>query len=184
MQSLPNGYVYPSEWRGYGEKLSIPESENIESNRTQLGLTRWDDGRNFCKGFRSSLCWQRGLQFRRSWLCSFADPGCAPKSVTSQSTSDLVQTKKVLRTGAGTVTRTIKRTLAKRYVPGVLAQEIRLNYCTALGLIHAGVLPKPPLWVFHRMKHGVVKRSAMDGVGGTRKRTKRSDATLTATHSS
>lgn len=34
---------------------------------------------------------------------------------------------------------------------------ITLNYCSTLGLIEAGVLPKPGLWQHHRMKHGAPK---------------------------
>lgn len=31
--------------------------------------------------------------------------------------------------------------------------EIELNYCSVLGLIHHGVIPKPPLWDWGRMVH-------------------------------
>jgi hypothetical protein len=39
------------------------------------------------------------------------------------------------------------------YFHGNFVDMITLNYCTALGLIEAGVLPKPDLWTHHRMKH-------------------------------
>ena len=34
---------------------------------------------------------------------------------------------------------------------GPLITSIKLHYCTAVGLIYAGILPKPPLLEFHRM---------------------------------
>jgi hypothetical protein len=43
-----------------------------------------------------------------------------------------------------------------RFEPGDLIQSITLHYCTAVGLIHAGVLPQPEFWEYHR------KRMMMD----------------------
>lgn len=43
------------------------------------------------------------------------------------------------------------------YVDGALLEEINIHYCTALGLIHAGILPKPPIWDFHRLKWALPK---------------------------
>uniref|UniRef100_A0A6U5L181 Uncharacterized protein n=1 Tax=Corethron hystrix TaxID=216773 RepID=A0A6U5L181_9STRA len=40
----------------------------------------------------------------------------------------------------------------KRYSTGKLVRKMKLNYCTALGLIEIGILPKPPLWDFHRLQ--------------------------------
>jgi hypothetical protein len=35
------------------------------------------------------------------------------------------------------------------YVRGKLIEMITLNYCSTAGLIHADVLPQPPLWKEH-----------------------------------
>ena len=51
-------------------------------------------------------------------------------------------------------TKSKPKSIKKKEVPGVILEEIKLNYCTALGLIYAGVLPKPPLWDYHRLEHG------------------------------
>jgi hypothetical protein len=37
------------------------------------------------------------------------------------------------------------------YARGGLLQTITLRYCSTLGLIHAGILPKPPMWDLHRL---------------------------------
>ena len=41
----------------------------------------------------------------------------------------------------------------RRYRAGEELTRIKIHYCTAFGLIHAGLLPKPPLWDFHRARH-------------------------------
>jgi hypothetical protein len=38
------------------------------------------------------------------------------------------------------------------YGQGALIDSITLNYCSALGMIEAGVLPKPDMWTHERMK--------------------------------
>jgi hypothetical protein len=40
-------------------------------------------------------------------------------------------------------------------VNGGLLEEITINYCTTLGLIHANILPKPPAWDYHRLRFGL-----------------------------
>lgn len=40
----------------------------------------------------------------------------------------------------------------QRHRPGRVLQTITLKYCSTVGLIHAGILPKPPAWTFHRMQ--------------------------------
>ena len=42
----------------------------------------------------------------------------------------------------------------QRYQAGDILQEVTIHYCTALGLIHANVLVKPPLWDQHRLNVG------------------------------
>lgn len=48
---------------------------------------------------------------------------------------------------------------APSYRPGTLLQEINIHYCTALGLIHAGVLDKPPMWDLFRKQQAYGKQS-------------------------
>lgn len=48
---------------------------------------------------------------------------------------------------------------ARTYQAGRLLEEIKINYGTTLDLIYAGILPQPPLWEFHRMKHGLPEES-------------------------
>jgi hypothetical protein len=38
------------------------------------------------------------------------------------------------------------------YKKGDFVASLTLHYCTALGLIHHGILPKPPLWDLHRLQ--------------------------------
>lgn len=45
------------------------------------------------------------------------------------------------------------------YLPGKILEEIKINYGTTLDLIYAGILPQPPLWEFHRLKHGLPRHS-------------------------
>ena len=40
-----------------------------------------------------------------------------------------------------------------RYKRRGLLKTITLKYCSTLGLIYAGILPKPPCWQLHRMTH-------------------------------
>lgn len=64
------------------------------------------------------------------------------------------QGKKRLRTSEGTLLETHPVSKTKSlYKTGPLLEIITLSYCTALGLIHEGVIKKPPLWEFHRLKH-------------------------------
>ena len=41
----------------------------------------------------------------------------------------------------------------RNYIYGKQLEIIQVKYCTALGLIFGGVLPKPPLWDFHKMTY-------------------------------
>lgn len=43
----------------------------------------------------------------------------------------------------------------KTYTKGGVLQTITLRYCSTLGLIHAGVLAKPPMWDMHRLSNPV-----------------------------
>lgn len=45
-----------------------------------------------------------------------------------------------------------KRTRTIYYCAGTQLAKVKLYYCTAFGLIQAGILPKPPLWDDHRSK--------------------------------
>ena len=42
--------------------------------------------------------------------------------------------------------------------------SVTLNYCAALGLMEVGALPKPEMWVHHRMKHPAKADSNPDAV--------------------
>ncbi|GKY92178.1 hypothetical protein MPSEU_000189100 [Mayamaea pseudoterrestris] len=63
--------------------------------------------------------------------------------------------KKFLLTKAGTSTifDDTKSDTMSWYSKGKEFDRISFNYCSALGLILAGVLPKPDLWTWQRMKH-------------------------------
>lgn len=63
--------------------------------------------------------------------------------------------KKGLRSGEGksVITKTTSSAIQNSYAQGAFLYSITLNYCAAVGLIHVGVLPKPPLWAYHRMLH-------------------------------
>ncbi|CAB9521718.1 expressed unknown protein [Seminavis robusta] len=53
------------------------------------------------------------------------------------------QTKKVLRSGTGSVVETKTRNkVRKTYSKGAFLESITIHYCTALGLVHAGVFGK------------------------------------------
>ena len=70
-------------------------------------------------------------------------------------------TEKMLRSVEGTkatISTNKKNSFMLHHKKGALLQEISITYCTALGLIKAGVLAKPPLWDFHRLKFGISKR--------------------------
>ena len=76
----------------------------------------------------------------------------APASMPSALTHG--QTKKVLRSGKGchAVSQTIYSGAVTRYRSGQLLDVVTVNYCTAVGLIQAGVLAKPTdPWVEARM---------------------------------
>jgi hypothetical protein len=88
-------------------------------------------------------------------------------SIWQESTMDQAQAgslvkKKGLRSGQGSTTlHTQKRVQPhSSYKKGSKVDVFTLNYCAAMGLIEVGVLPKPPLWVYHRMLHPAAKRSS------------------------
>jgi hypothetical protein len=62
--------------------------------------------------------------------------------------------KKGVKSGAGSIfeiKEVQKRRKTMAYSKGEVLGTIKLYYCTAVGLIFAGVLPKPPAWDLHRM---------------------------------
>jgi hypothetical protein len=62
--------------------------------------------------------------------------------------------EKAVASQVGTVVcKTSKSNSSFRYERGPLLQSITLQYCTAVGLIHVGVLPKPTSWEYHRMRY-------------------------------
>ena len=71
--------------------------------------------------------------------------------------------KGILRSIEGTVSQ-VSSSTGVTYLPGRLRQEIKINYCTTLDLIYAGVLARPPLWEFHRLKHGISKNHSIEAL--------------------
>ena len=62
--------------------------------------------------------------------------------------------RKMVYSSRGSVSISEKQaTTIDDFTAGNLLDTITIHYCTALGLIHAGVLPKPPLWEEARLKH-------------------------------
>jgi hypothetical protein len=61
--------------------------------------------------------------------------------------------QKAVVSSIGTIEKTICATpgIYTTYSRGEWLQTIELHYCTAVGLIYVEVLPKPPLWDYHRM---------------------------------
>ena len=64
-------------------------------------------------------------------------------------------TNKLLCSQEGTNEDGIEEDDGKRrnYIYGEHLEVIKIKYCTALGLIVEGVLPKPPLWELHKMAY-------------------------------
>jgi hypothetical protein len=62
---------------------------------------------------------------------------CAPNSAYN---------KKIFRSSPGESTITKQQVAHTCFSKGKLLDTVTLNYCSALGLIAVGVLPKPPLW--------------------------------------
>ena len=63
---------------------------------------------------------------------------------------------KVVKSKEGSLvlnTATPSRRTHTIYLAGKELAKIKLYYCTTFGLIQAGILPKPPLWEYHRLKH-------------------------------
>jgi len=62
--------------------------------------------------------------------------------------------KKSLRSDEGTTTlaKTEVSNQEANFKSGKHLDTITLNYCAAVGLIEVGVLPKPGMWEYHRMK--------------------------------
>ena len=62
--------------------------------------------------------------------------------------------RKVVKSKEGTLSLVTDNPRRKRrYRAGKDLTTIKIYYCTAFGLIHAGLLPKPPLWDFHRSRY-------------------------------
>ena len=73
--------------------------------------------------------------------------------------------KEILRSSKGMVVSGASSPSKKgsAYLPGKLLEEIKINYGTTLDLIYTGILPQPPLWEFHRLKHGLPPKNSRDG---------------------
>mmetsp|Transcript_11210 Transcript_11210/g.15080 ORF Transcript_11210/g.15080 Transcript_11210/m.15080 type:complete len:260 (+) Transcript_11210:15-794(+) len=65
---------------------------------------------------------------------------------------DFEGSKKSVMSTKGTITESQNVISRTSYKEGDLVDTFELNYCTALGLINVGVLPKPPAWDYLRMQ--------------------------------
>jgi hypothetical protein len=81
-----------------------------------------------------------------------AELSSQPTVVVPGNTEDVSGTKKNVRSAQGSFSKSCGESgTYKYYRPGALLETITMKYCTAFGLIHAGVLPKPPMWEYARM---------------------------------
>jgi hypothetical protein len=89
----------------------------------------------------------KGEDFKGTQLSS------QPTVVVSGDTEDVQLTKKNVRSAQGSFSRSHYSSGGTRnhYRKGALLQTITIKYCTAVGLIHAGVLPRPPMWEYARI---------------------------------
>jgi len=97
--------------------------------------------------FSQAICTGKVKKRQRNYNASqsLASKNSPPNHTTTVG----AQKKKMLRSAEGSATLTSNERGRKKFKPGLLLQEINLHYCTALGLIYAGVLEKPPLWDMH-----------------------------------
>jgi hypothetical protein len=94
----------------------------------------------FSEAIPLSICWTRDAKSR--WVGGVID-GSISETM-----------RKVVKSKEGTLSLVSNNPRKKRrYGAGKELTSIRINYCTAFGLIHAGLLPKPPLWDFHRSRY-------------------------------
>jgi hypothetical protein len=82
---------------------------------------------------------------------------CNFSSSFTADTFDLNQSglakKKCLRSDEGeTVETSQTAAMQPKFKAGALLDVVTLNYCAALGLMEVGVLKKPDMWTYHRMK--------------------------------
>lgn len=90
---------------------------------------------------------ENASKFQSTWHESTIDPAQAGS----------LANKKGLRSGQGSTSFTKPSHNIRRYKKGPKVDVFTLNYCAAMGLIQVGVLPKPPVWVYHRMLHPASK---------------------------
>jgi hypothetical protein len=88
-----------------------------------------------------------GYEDQRNFSSSFA------ASAVDMNQTGLAK-KKSLRSGEGETVESRQRGAKKEatYQQGALYDTATLNYCAALGLMEVGVLEKPEMWTYHRMK--------------------------------
>lgn len=62
--------------------------------------------------------------------------------------------RKVVKSKEGELALMSKNPRKKqRFDAGEHFTSVKVNYCTAFGLVQSGALPKPPLWDYHRNQH-------------------------------
>jgi hypothetical protein len=87
-----------------------------------------------------------GYEDRRTFSSSFT------ASAVDLNQSGLAK-KKSLRSGEGETVETMQAASKQmKWKRGALLDVVTLNYCAALGLMEVGVLEKPEMWTYHRMK--------------------------------
>ena len=90
-------------------------------------------------------------QYAGSTVCSDFTPNFEPSQVASAQAS--TSKKKFLLSTFGDTTITKERPrLGTHYREGAYLGPITLHYCSALGMMEVGVLPKTDIWAYNRAK--------------------------------
>ncbi|GKY92192.1 hypothetical protein MPSEU_000190400 [Mayamaea pseudoterrestris] len=139
----------------------IPSRINGEVKTTALQFTR----PRFTKGSRNTELGKVEVLLYQAILTNNSGSNCSDYSTSFQTSldhaSDAVTDalkKKFVRSKQGSTVITSRQSnnnsgFTISFGRGAFINKVTLNYCTALGLVHVGVLPKPPVWMLHRMKH-------------------------------
>jgi hypothetical protein len=125
-------------------KRALQVKKAIESRRHDAARGFWIGSVKvkFYNAIRTEERWHNACENRQSsW-----QRGDAPRECSSDG-------KKAVVSSLGTIEHTshAKPGIYTLYARGEWLQTIELHYCTAVGLIHVGVLPKPPAWDYQRM---------------------------------
>ena len=97
-----------------------------------------------------SLCWKQSKLVTGN-INDFSNSWNGGDVAYVMGISDPDQKKGVKSQKGETFTAHKSKRRRKMYAKGGLLCTITLRYCSTLGLIHAGILPKPPMWDLHRL---------------------------------